>query len=136
MAAPPPLRLPEISRADLAERRFESYILNPEHRLNQKGKGGRKTDGFLQLGYNLDDGEPRHASMEHIVRQIRPQLGSSPTERQEDTPFGQRYQTQTVITGPNGRKGTAVASWQIDKGESHPRLLTLWLEVHQEGRDR
>lgn len=119
----------------MAERRFESYILNPEHKLNQEGKGGRKTDGFLQLGYSLDEGGPRHASMQHIVRQIRPLLGSSTTERQPDTPYGQRYQTRTAITGPNGRKGTAVASWQIDNDATHPRLLTLWVEVHQKGHD-
>lgn len=116
----------------MPESRFTTYILNPDHAKN-RGDGGRKVDGFRQLGYDLATEEARRQALSHLEAQVRPGLADSAMRYQGKSEWGHRYLTSTPITGPNGRKATAMAAWQVDKGSRTPRILTMWAEVHTEG---
>jgi hypothetical protein len=43
----------------------------------------------------------------------------------ERTPYGQKYVTVGLLTGPSGRQAEVTAVWIIRFNEDFPRLVTL-----------
>ncbi|WP_413038705.1 DUF6883 domain-containing protein [Roseofilum sp. SID3] len=60
------------------------------------------------------------------------QFAITPSVPGQTTPWGSRFQKRIKIQGPNRKEGDLVTSWQLDREESNPRLITNWLEVYPE----
>ncbi len=69
----------------------------------------------------------------HILQQVTVALPCASTEDPFPTPYGNRYRVRIEIVGLNHRKGTLVSVWQVDKESLIPRLITNWLEAHNDG---
>lgn len=110
--------------------KFRDYSMNPEH-----PKNGGKHLAFEALGYVLAKPCDRERAARAVIEQLlnAVQRGQTPTQR--DSQWGVRYDTATVIKGPNGRCGTLRAAWQEEPGSVAPRLITNWLELHKEEQE-
>jgi hypothetical protein len=43
-----------------------------------------------------------------------------------ETGFGPRYEVGGVVTAPDGRRACVRTVWQVDHGETAPRLITAY----------
>lgn len=89
---------------------------------------------FEALGFDVGSGAGRHKAAIEVAELLRADVALSPHPPPRPSAWGMRYDTKTLITGPNGRKGMLNAVWQQDPGVSEPRLITNWLQVHKDGR--
>jgi hypothetical protein len=121
--------LRNADRADIDQRTFTTYSMNPEN----PGNDG-KWEAWQALGYDLGDG--RADSAADVTRQLRSQLAESEPYEHRDTPYGPRCHTDATIVGPNGRVGTLVVVWQYDDRSVKPRMVTHWVGVHTEKGQR
>ncbi len=96
--------------------KISNYILNPDHK-----KGWDKGRWFmLALGFNPEN--PEHVKM--LAKQIH--FDVSRAIFKGTTIHGERYNIFVSFTGPNGRTIKDIQTgWQIDKGSSFIRLLTV-----------
>ena len=117
--------LPAGNRAAIDPAKFEKYSMDPAN-TNNNGKW----KAWLKLGYDVHDPLERQSAAQDVMRQLQQQLTNQAATLEELTKFGQRFQVQTIITGPNGEQGTLVTIWQYDNGASTPRLITNWLKTH------
>lgn len=124
-----PARLANAEQAVVDERKFTAYSMDPG---NPRNDG--KWEAWTALGYDLGDG--RADSAADVMRQLQAQLPDAAPYEHRDTSYGPRYHTDATIVGPNGRVGKLVTVWQYDHGTDKPRMVTHWLEVHTEKRDR
>jgi hypothetical protein len=50
----------------------------------------------------------------------------------KQTGFGPRYEVEGELTAPDGRRPRVCTVWQVDEGETAPRLITAYpLEATQ-----
>lgn len=119
--------LPNADRARLDRRKFTAYSMAPE---NPRNRG--KWKAWDRLGYDVHNA--REHAADDVIRQIERQVRDTPARAGKRSEYGQRFETEHLIVGPNGRRGTVFAVWQVDRGSSTPRLLTNLLKVHKEGR--
>lgn len=97
---------------------------------NPRNRGKWKAWG--EVGYDVHSA--REQAADDVIRQIEPQVTDAPARAGKRSEYGQRFETEYLIVGPNGRRGTVFAVWQIDHGSTVPRLLTNLLKAHKEGR--
>jgi hypothetical protein len=115
------------TQAEVAYEKFEAYSMDP---ANEKSNG--KWMAFEALGYSVHDRIARRAGAENVVTQLRATLPPTPPPPiSRITDYGDRYETTHDICGPNGRRGTLFAVWQVSESSPAPRLVTNWLEVHK-----
>jgi hypothetical protein len=117
--------LPRAEEAEIDPAKFERYSMEPSNRSNRG-----KQEAFEALGYELHDPSARRRSAEDVIDQLRRRLPSSPAVRARTSEFGERFEVEVPITGPNRRAGSLVTVWQYDAGSSTPRLVSNWLKVH------
>jgi len=122
--------LPNLERAEIDERKFSEYSLNPGHPDN-RGKAG----GWRALGYDVDSPQGRlDAAQELRGIILGGLLACGKVEATRDTPQGMSHRVLSGITGPNGKAGTLVTCWRIEEraGTSVPRLVTTWAQPHRD----
>jgi RHS repeat-associated protein len=118
--------MPNVDSAVIdSEGKFAQYSMNPDNPNNDG-----KAVAFRNLGYDVDSIDGRHIGAQDVVSQLRQRLDNAPATFDRSTPYGDRLVVRVVITGPNGGQGTLVTFWQYDIGNTMPRLVTNWLEIH------
>lgn len=120
--------LPRASEAAVDPAKFVDYSMNPTNPGNQG-----KWIAFVELGYDVSTPEERSVGFAHILQQVTAALPYAFAEDPFPTLYGIRYRVRIEIVGFNQRKGTLVTVWQVDKESLIPRLITNWLEAHNDG---
>lgn len=122
-------RLPDVDNVKIDRGKFINFSMDPNHTGNQG-----KWKAWPMIGYDVRT--RREESADDVIGQIHSSLKDAEAAPSTKSEYGQRFETNHQIIGPNGRRGTVVAVWQADSGTVTPRMLTNWLKVHEEGRDR
>jgi len=115
---------PRWRTAVIDVRKFRDYSMNPNHPTN----GGKHT-AFQSLGWNLATAADRNAAAAEVIAHVR-RTCPSRVRRGGPSDHGRRFETEVRVKGPNGREGTLLLVWQVDRGQESPRLITNWLRVH------
>jgi hypothetical protein len=90
------------------------YLLNMGHRY-----GASKARLFGSFGFRPEAWEVfRDALCEHG--------GRWPVKRVTETGFGPRYEVEGELETPDGRRPRICTVWQLDAGQSAPRLITAY----------
>lgn len=118
--------LPNADDAEVDPSKFRDYSLDPNNDNNDD-----KHKAFEELGYDVNSQEGRDQATQDVEQQLREHLPEAPAQPGKSTEYGDRYEVETPIKGPNGKEGTLVTVWQVDKGSDHPRLITNWVKVHR-----
>jgi len=122
--------LPNVRLAELDDRKFSEYSMNPDHPHN-----GGKAEGWRALGYDVDSPQARREAAEGVRELIRDGLlMTGKVAETRDTPFGPTYKVLNGFTGPNGRYATLVTCWLVDSqsDRSVPKLTTSWVQPHRD----
>jgi hypothetical protein len=122
--------LPNLERAEIDERKFSEYSMNPGHPDN-KGKA----DGWRVLGYDVDNPqERREAARELRDLTLEESLANGKVTEVRNDSYGPRPRVISGITGPNGKNATLVTCWLIEdrSGTAIPRLITTWVQPHRD----
>jgi len=107
------VKLPKREFAVIEPEKLTAYLLNLNHR-----RGGAKARLLLRFGYSLKDWQ----QLEADIRQYH--LAADVTVIRE-TPYGTRYEIYTALQTPTNESLTVRTVWQIDNGQTVPRLITL-----------
>lgn len=121
--------LPNPDRAEIDERKFSEYSMNPGHPDN-KGKA----DGWRALGYDVDNPHARReAARELRDLTLEESLENGKVAEVREDSYGARPRVISGITGPNGKNATLVTCWLIEdrSGTAIPRLITTWVQPHR-----
>jgi hypothetical protein len=116
--------------AEIDERKFSEYSLNPRHPDNQG-----KAEGWRALGYDVDNPQARQkAARELRDLTLEELLPSGKVAEVRDDAYGARPRVISGITGPNGKDATMVTCWLIENrsGNAVPRLITTWVQPHRD----
>ena len=110
--------MPNADKALTPREKFINYSLDPNN-INAKGKPEAYEKG---LGYVRDNADG-------LISQIHTYVtsGNEPYEVSQ-TEYGTKYKFRIPVTGPNGNTKNVIAVYQIDNGQSVPRLITNYLE--------
>jgi hypothetical protein len=122
--------LPNLERAEIDERKFSEYSMNPKHPDN-KGKA----EGWRALGYDVDNPQARReAAPELRDLTLEESLANGKVAEVRDSSYGPRPRVISGIIGPNGKNATLVTCWLIDdrSGTAIPRLITTWVQPHRD----
>jgi len=119
--------LPNFEKADIAPEKFYEYSMNPDNIGNQK-----KWMAFEKIGYRIHNPKERKYAAWDIIDQLRNRIPYAPAIPNKAGLYGQRYKVCVQLIGPEGKTGILVTIWQIETKENIPRLITNWLEVHNE----
>jgi filamentous hemagglutinin len=121
--------LPNLERAEIDERKFSEYSMNPGHPDN-KGKA----DGWRALGYDVDNPQARReAARELRDLTLEESLANGKVTEVKNDSYGPRPRVISGITGPNGKNATLITCWLIEdrSGTVIPRLITTWVQPHR-----
>lgn len=122
--------LPNLEMAEIDERKFSEYSLNPGHPDNRG-----KADGWRTLGYDVDNPQARQkAARELRDLTLNELLANGKVAEVRDDSYGPRLRVISGITGPNGKNATIVTCWLIEdrSGTAVPRLITTWVQPHRD----
>jgi hypothetical protein len=122
--------LPNLEKAEIDERKFSEYSMNPGHPDN-KGKA----DGWRALGYDVDNPQARReAARELRDLTLEESLANGKVTEVRNDSYGPRPRVISGITGPNGKNATLVTCWLIEdrSGTAIPRLITTWVQPHRD----
>jgi len=112
------MKMPNADQAIITEAKLRDYLLNPDHR-----RGGSKARLLHIFGYDRADWSRLGADIRthHLDRKV---------DRATENDFGRRYEIVGPIITPCGRPLIIRTVWQIDRGTTVPRLITMrpeWL---------
>jgi hypothetical protein len=109
-------RLSNADKAEMEEKKFTVYALNPEHPV-----GGHKARVFASAtGFTKDNAQDLMEQIQGGVTQ------NTPTPGKVDD-WGHRYTVKIPVTGPTG-SGTVTTGWIYKTGKDTPSLTTLLME--------
>ena len=108
------MRLPNASQALVEQAKIVEYLLNPAHRY-----GASKARFFAQFGFRPEDWAVLAVALREHGRQ-------NEVTRLRETGFGPRYEVDGELTAPDGRRPNICTVWQMDEGETAPRLITAY----------
>lgn len=93
-----------------------------EHYLNMDSPTGKnKAIAFKKaLGYD-------RSNYQELIQQIREKLPSSNAIIKAKDEFGERYQVEMELSGPNGKQARVKTGWIILNGEDTPRLTAAYV---------
>lgn len=113
--------LPNYDKAELNDKKFTDYALNPEHPV-----GKHKALVFDKvLGYNS-------SNWEELRDKIRDNLDVSDALEKEPNNHGRRFEVVMDITGPSGRTAPVTTAWIMLNSDDKPILTTLLIK--EEGK--
>ena len=108
------MELPNSQAAVVEDAKITDYLLNPEH-----PRGQSKTEFFVRFGFQRGQTEAfRLALLEHAA--------TNPVVDTSQSDYGVTYIIEGPIQSPDGRDPIIRTVWQIDTGESAPRLITAY----------
>ena len=110
------MKIPNATRAEIAEEKLREYLLNVEHH-----HGASKARLLLSLGY-------RPESWRELETDIRLQHLTVDVDVTKESEYGTRYEIVGPLVGPLGQSVDFRSVWQIDIGTDHPRLITMYPE--------
>jgi filamentous hemagglutinin len=122
--------LPNLERAEIDERKFSDYSMNPGHPDNRG-----KAEGWRALGYDVDNPQARReAALELRDLTLEESLENGKVAEIREDSYGRRPRVISGITGPNGKNATLVSCWLIEdrSGAAIPRLITTWVQPHRD----
>ena len=105
-------KLPNASTAYVDENRIKFYLLNPDH-----PKGGSKEKFFSNRGFSREYWQIMGTALLN-------QGASNLVTSVKATEWGTRYQVDCHCQTPDNSNPCVRTVWQIDKGDTRPRLLT------------
>ena len=108
------MKLPNAHLALVEQEKVTDYLLNFAHRY-----GASKARFFAGFGFQPEAWEVLAAALrEHGQR--------NEVTRIKRTGFGPRYEVEGVLRVPDNRRPRVRTVWQIDEGQSVPRLITAY----------
>lgn len=110
--------MPKYQHAVTPREKFIAYSLNYSN-PNAKGKAEAYERG---LGYTISNAEGLISQIHNYVTEGRPPYEVSRTQ------YGIKYKFRIPVTGPNGKTRNVIAVYQLDNGETIPRMITNYLE--------
>ena len=114
------MKLPNADVAVVEEAKVTDYLLDPAHRY-----GASKARFFAQFGFRAEAWEELALALLEHGRQ-------NEVSRVNETGFGPRYEVKGELTAPDGRCPRVCTVWQVDEGQTAPRLITAYpLEAHE-----
>ena len=107
--------LPRYETAVIRLSKFTEYALNPQKEKN-------KATAFEQaLGYDMDNAEA-------LIQNIRDHLPLCVAYPKPDTGYGQRYQVNMKLKGPNGKLANVLTAWIDDRVTGEMRLTSAYVD--------
>lgn len=118
ITAKPSELLPRHSNVEDINKKLVTYSLNPEHET-----GKHKARVFKSaLGYDLNN-------VNELEKEITKGLSKFKSTGKIETAYGTKYTVKMLIKGANGNKQPVITAWQIDKGKSNPRMVTVYVDT-------
>lgn len=108
------MKLPNAERAVAGQEKICGYLLNAHHRY-----GASKAKFFTEFGFRLE-------SWEVLADALREHGRQHEVSKEKETGFGPRYEVDGELVAPDGRRPRVRTVWQIDQGETAPRLITAY----------
>ena len=108
------MRLPNADAALVEQAKIREYLLNPAHPY-----GASKARFFAQFGFRAE-------AWEELALALREHGRQNEVSRVTETGFGPRYEVEGELTAPDGRRARVCTVWQIDEGQTVPRLITAY----------
>lgn len=109
-------QIPNYEKAFIDPAKIKKYILSSLHPI-----GRFKAALFQRMGYTEENWE----QLIYDIRQYHLPLEAKPVEK---TKYGQKYEINGLIRGPNGKIVMLRSIWIILKGEDIPRFITIYPE--------
>jgi hypothetical protein len=106
------MKLPNADMAFVEQTTICAYLLSDQHRY-----GATKARYFARFGFTLESWEELAVALCEIGRQ-------NEVLKVKETGFGPRYEVEGELNAPDGRRPHVRTVWQLDKGQSAPRLIT------------
>jgi hypothetical protein len=106
------MKLPNAELAVVEQEKFCGYLLNAQHRY-----GASKAKFFAAFGFTLE-------SWQVLADALREHGQQHDVSREKETGFGPRYEVDGELAAPDGRRPRVRTVWQVDQGETVPRLIT------------
>jgi hypothetical protein len=114
------VRLPHADLTVVEQAKICDYLLNPTHRY-----GVSKARFFAQFGFRAE-------AWKELALALREHGRQNEVSRVRQTGFGPRYEVEGELTAPDGRRPRVCTVWQVDEGQTAPRLITAYpLEANQ-----
>ena len=106
------MKLPNAESAIVERTKIVDYLLNPAHRY-----GAAKVRFFTQFGFRLEEWEV-------LAVALREQGQQNEVSKVRQTGFGPRFEVDGELFAPDGRRPMVRTVWQMDSGQTAPRLIT------------
>jgi hypothetical protein len=108
------MRLPNAAHLVVEREKIVDYLLSPVHRY-----GASKARFFMRFGFR-----PEH--WEVFAEALREHGRRHDVVRTKQTGFGPRFEIEGALVAPDGRQPRVMTVWQLDEGETAPRLITAY----------
>jgi hypothetical protein len=108
------MNLPNAELAVVERAKIVEYLLNKAHRY-----GASKARFFVQFGFHAEAWEELALALQEHGRQ-------NEVRKARETGFGPRYEVEGELRAPDGRRPLVCSVWQVDQGETAPRLITAY----------
>lgn len=109
-----PVKLPNANIAVVEQTKICGYLLCSSHRY-----GAGKARFFAQFGFRAE-------AWEELALALREHGRQNEVSNVRETGFGPRYEVEGELTAPNGRRPRVCTVWQVDEGQTAPRLITAY----------
>jgi hypothetical protein len=110
--------LPNYERAEILRSKLEGYALNPTHEPDGKHKARvfKSALGFDQSGWEL------------LKQRILDELPYHEAKLNQTSRWGDEYDVDLVIEGPNGNSAEVRTKWLLKSGAAVPSLITVYVK--------
>lgn len=108
------MKLPNAESAIVEQEKVCGYLLNAQHRY-----GASKARFFEEFGFTLE-------SWQLLAESLREHGRLYDVSKEKETGFGPRFEVDGELMAPDGRRPYLRTVWQIDHGETVPRLITAY----------
>jgi hypothetical protein len=109
-----PYCLPNAEQAYIPEGKVENYLLSFEHAV-----GGAKARFFTAIGYTRQDADLLKQQLLRIARE-------GDLQQEVVAEHGVKYVVDGQLHAPSGRLVEVRTVWIIGRGETAPRLVTVY----------
>ena len=106
------MRLPNAHLCTVSREKIVGYLLDPAHRY-----GASKERFFTDFGFCSKEWEVFAAALRRHGRRYH-------VAKVKQAGFGPRYEVDGELEAPDGRQPRVRTVWQVDEGETAPRLIT------------
>lgn len=109
--------LPNYERAEIPRGKIEEYALNPAHEPDGKHKARvfKSALGFDQSNWEL------------LRQRILDELPYHEAKLNQTSRWGDEYDVDLVIEGPNGNIAEVRTKWLLKAGADFPSLITVYV---------